>query len=738
MPEIYKEKILKLLKHADYKPLKLTHLAKELGVGTEDYPQFKLAFDLLQQAGHVVIGAGNVISLPSVSGRFIGKFRANPKGFGFVIPLELSAHGDLFIPPGQTADAMNGDTVVAKVVRKGLRAGQMRLSGKVVEILERAQNKFVGTLVKLPDGWIVQPDGTQCLEPISVDDVTAKNAREKDKVVVEIISYPSEHYLARGVIIEVLGKAGRYDTEIKAVIRQYNIPEEFSEECYEQARVAAEQFGTQRLDHREDITDKVTITIDPPDAKDFDDAISLERDSKGNWVLGVHIADVSFFIPADSPLDAEGKLRGNSAYLPGKTIPMLPEILSNGICSLQPDQKRFVKSVYLTYDGEGKLLSRRFANSVMRSRQRLTYLQADGALRGHTKGIKAEVVELLKNAESLSRVIEQRRTNNGALHLDLPEIEVIFDKSGRIVDAQPAENSYPHTMIEMFMVEANEAVASILDKANIPVMRRIHPEPDSLTLQELARLVRGLGYKLPRIPDRFALQNLLDAVKGTDSSIAINTVVLRSFEKARYSPLNVGHFALASTHYCHFTSPIRRYADLLVHRVLQGYLERKIESAGASQILSKQDLIEIGSHITFTEERAEDAEEELKSVLILQMLSNHIGDELDCVVTGLTNFGVFVQSKKYGIEGLIQMSDLGPDEWKYNPKTCSVIGLGSGFAIFLGRPMKVRIISVNVSARKLSVAPVKPLVEPDRRLQGRVKRKKFEKRRKGRRMRKHW
>jgi ribonuclease R len=737
MPEIFKEKILKLLKHGDYKPLKLTHLARELGVGAEDYPQFKLAFDQLQQAGHVVMGAGNLISLPSVSGRFIGKFRSNPKGFGFVIPLELSAHGDLFIPPGQTADAMNGDTVVAKVVRKGLRAGQMRLSGKIVEVLERAQNKFVGTLAKLPDGWIVQPDGTQFLEPISVDDVTAKNAREKDKVVVEIISYPSENYLARGVIIEVLGKAGRYDTEIKSVIRQYNIPEEFSEQCYGQARLAAEQFGSQRLDRREDITGKVAITIDPPDAKDFDDAISIERDNRGNWVLGVHIADVSFFIPPDSPLDVEGKLRGNSAYLPGRTIPMLPEILSNGICSLQPDQNRFVKSVYLTYDNEGNVSSRRFANSVMRSSQRLTYLQADAALSGHTKGIKPEVVELLKSAEALSRVIEQRRKNNGMLHLDLPEIEVIFDKSGRVVDAQPAETGYPHTIIEMFMVEANEAVAAALDRANIPVMRRIHPEPDPLTLKELARLVRGLGYKLPRIPDRFALQNLLDAVKGTDSSIAINTVVLRSFEKARYSPLNVGHFALASTHYCHFTSPIRRYADLLVHRVLQTYLERKIDSGGACPILSKEELIEIGSHITFTEERAEDAEEELKSVLILQMLSGHIGDELDCVVSGLTNFGVFVQSKKYGIEGLIQMGDLGPDEWKYNPKTCSVIGLGSGFAIFLGRAMKVQIISVNISARQLNVAPVKPLVEPDRRLRGRVKRKKFEKGR-NRRTRKHW
>ena len=609
----------------------------------------------------------------------------------------------------------------------------MRLSGKIIEVLERAQNKFVGELIKLREGWIVQPDGTQFLEPISVDDVTAKNAKEKDKVVVEIISYPSEDYLARGVIVEVLGKAGRYETEIKSVIRQYNIPEEFTEDCYEQARIAAEKFNAEHSERREDITNKVTITIDPPDAKDFDDAISLEKNSQGNWVLGVHIADVSHFIEADSPLDNQGKIRGNSVYLPGKTIPMLPEILSNGICSLQPDQKRFVKSVYITYDDQANILTKRFANSIMRSAQRLTYLQADGVLRGHTKGIKPEVVELLKNAETLSRIIEQRRDKNGTLHLDLPEMELVYDKAGRVIDAHPADTSYPHTMIEMFMVEANEAVASLMDKLNVPLMRRIHPDPDPLTLKELARLVRCLGYKLPRTPDRFSIQNVLDAVKGTDSSIAINTVVLRSFEKARYSPLRVGHFALASEHYCHFTSPIRRYADLVVHRVLQAYLDKSLDLADEKQILPKQILVEVGNHLTFTEERAEDAEEELKNVLILQMLSGHLGDELDCVVTGLTNFGIFVRSKKYDIEGLIQMADLGPDDWKYNPNACAVIGTSTGFAVFLGRPMKVRIISINVPARKLSVAPVEPLVEPRQR--GKLKRKKFEKKRHNRRRR---
>ena len=711
MAEIYKKRIVKLLKHADYTPLKLAQLAKALGVSSEDYPQFKVAFDQLRQAGHVVIGARNLISLPSMSGRIIGTFRANPKGFGFVTPLEPNSHVDLFIPPDATAEAMTGDIVAAKVVKKGRRGGQMRYGGKVVEILERAQNKFVGTLLKETIGWIVQPDGTGFVEPISVDDVSAKGARQKDKVVVEILSYPTERYLARGVIVEVLGRAGRYESEIRSIIRQYHLPDEFEDDSIDQARRAADEFDSEQIGARDDITGKVIITIDPPDAKDFDDAISLEKDSDGNWVLGVHIADVSCFMPPGSPLDAEARIRGNSVYLPEKTIPMLPEILSNGICSLQPDQTRVVKSVYLTYDHDGKVLSRRFANSVICSRQRLTYKQADKALRGRTKGIKPEVVELLKNMEGLSQIIEKRRLKNGMMHLDLSETELVMDKSGRVVDAHPADDSYPHTIIEMFMVEANEAVASLLDRHNVPLMRRIHPEPDSLSMQNLSKLVRALGYSLPRTPDRSSIQELLSAVRGTDISLAVNLVVLRSFEKAQYAPLHIGHFALASDHYCHFTSPIRRYADLLVHRVLQCHLQKRLGSASSHQILAEQDLAEIGKHITFTEQRAEDAERELKTVLILQMLSDRIGDELDCVVTGLAGFGVFVQSRKFGIEGLIAMDNLGPDKWKFNSKTQSIVGLNSGTSVHLGRAMKVRIVSVNVPGRKLDVCPVEPLAK---------------------------
>ena len=706
----FESEILRFMARRDYSPVKLAALAKTLGVSDEDYPAFKVAFTELRQKGRVVIGPKNLIMLPQMSGKVIGTFRANPKGFGFVIPLEPNAHGDLFIGPKDTGGAMTGDKVMARVMKKGVRAGQMRFNGVIEDILERGKNKLVGKLQKADGAWIVEPDGKEHFEPVVVDDVTAKNAKLNDKVVVEIITFATDTYYARGVILEVFGKAGLYESETQSVIAQYGLPAGFDEECLDQAREASTGFAPEANAKRDDITDEMIITIDPPDAKDFDDAISLRRNKDGNWTLGIHIADVSTFVGLDSPLDVEAKERGNSTYLPRKVIPMLPEILSNGICSLQPDQDRFTKSVYITYDSDGNILGSEFANSVIRSKARLTYLQADGIIKGKAQGFAGEVVALLKDMETLARAIEKRRAKNGMLHLDLPETELVFDDEGRVVDAEPADDCYPHTIIEMFMVEANEAVASLLDRFNIPFMRRIHPEPDSTCIKNLGTFVKLCGLKLPRILDRAAIQDLLEAVKGKSYSYAVNMYILRSLQKAEYAPLHIGHFALASKAYCHFTSPIRRYADLLVHRLLECYLEHHLNMIGLEEVLPDAVLGEIGKHINFTEQRATDAERELKMVLILQMLSKKIGGELNCVVSGLTNFGIFVQCVKFGVEGLIEFGDLGLDEWKYDERAQAVVGAHSGKTVHLGQEMKVRIAAVNVAGRQLTLAPVKLLV----------------------------
>ncbi|MCD6393154.1 MAG: ribonuclease R [Planctomycetes bacterium] len=735
--EVFKREILKHVTRRDYSPVKLSSLAKSLGVDDADYPEFKTAFKELRRMGRVVVGPKNLITLPQMSGRVIGTFRANPKGFGFVIPLEPNSHGDLFVGPRDTAGAMTGDTVSARVLKKGVRGGQMRFIGVIEDILQRGRNRLVGKLHKSNDQWMVEPDGKEFFEPVVVDDVTAKGANLNDKVIVEIITFATETSIARGVIVEVLGKAGLYESETQSVIAQHGLPGDFDEQCLDQTRAASAAFVAKADAKRDDITDEVIITIDPPDAKDFDDAISPRRNTDGNWVLGIHIADVSTFIPMDSPLDVEARDRGNSTYLPRKVIPMLPEILSNGICSLQPKQKRFAKSVYITYDDNANVLGREFANSLICSRARLTYQEADLIIRQKAQNHPGEVVALLKDMEALARVIEKRRAKNGMLHLDLPETELVFDDDGRVVDAEPADDSYPHTIIEMFMVEANEAVAALLDRFNIPFMRRIHPEPDPTSVKNLGRFVKLCGLKVPRKLDRAAIQDLLAAAKGKSSSYAVNVYILRSLQKAEYAPLHIGHFALASKAYCHFTSPIRRYADLLVHRLLQCYLDHHLNMIGLEEVLPDAELAEIGKHISFTEQRSADAERELKIVLILQMLSGRIGSELDCVVSGLTNFGIFVQCIKYGIEGLIEFGDLGMDEWKFDDGAQAVIGKHSGKSIHLGQDMKVTIVAVNVQGRHLTLAPAKMLVDSRRRFNTPANRQKARRGKKERQARRH-
>jgi len=700
MVEVFKKRIISHLGHRDYRPLKPPDLAKSLGVKPDELETFKKAFQQLQVEGMVVIGSKNLVSLPPLSGKVYGTFRATTKGFGFVTPIESSSHCDLFIPADYTAAAMTGDTVAAKVMKETRRGEEIRYSGKIIEILQRANNRFVGTITKKGDSYYLLPDG-KFTEPVEIDDVGAKGAVPGDKAVVEIISYPTQYNYARGVIIELLGKSGTYKTEIDACFRRFALPYQFDKSCLDSALQAAGNFQHAGLAGRLDLAKKTIITIDPEDAKDFDDAISVEKNSDGTFTLGVHIADVCSFIEPGSPLDLEAKNRGNSVYLPGFVIPMLPETLSNGVCSLQPNQPRFTKSVFITYDPSANILKKDFANSVIRSAARLTYTETDRILKGQKTQRPPQVVSLLRDMEKLAKIIESRRNSEGMLHLDLPETELVFDKSGRVVDAHPADAGYPHTIIEMFMVEANEAIAELLNSLDIPFMRRIHPDPDSLSLKGLAGTLKLFGVSVPKNPDRFDLQNILAYIKGKIAAFAVNTYVLRSLTRAEYSPLNIGHYALASKHYCHFTSPIRRYADLLIHRLLEMHLTGKMQ-----ETLTESELIEIGKHLTFTEERADDAEEDLKTVLILQLFQKRLGETLETVISGLANFGIFVQCTKFGIEGLIPLDLLGKDKFVYDHRAQCVYGQRSGRTFHIGMPLTVKIVSVNMAARQLNAIPL--------------------------------
>jgi ribonuclease R len=701
MLETLKKRILDHLKHRDYTPVKASEFAKRLGLQPDQMDTFKEAFAQLETDGLVVMGTKHLVSLPGPGAKVYGTFRGTSKGFGFVTPTEANSHGDLFIPEKYTNNAMSGDMVIATAAKEGRRDGLDRYSGKIIEIVQRANNKFVGTIIKKKESYFLVPDG-KFTELVEIDDVTAKNGAVNDKAVVEIISFQTKEKFARGVLIEVLGKSGNYKTEINAVIKRFGIPCEFKTECLDEAGQEARSFESAEFPNRLDLTKKIIVTIDPPDAKDFDDAISIEKNRNGTFTLGVHIADVSEFVKQGSELDSEAAKRGNSVYLPGRVIPMLPETLSNGICSLQPNQKRLAKSAFITYDNSGKIIKEEFADSVILSKARLTYIEVDKILKGEKTEKPQEVVALLRDMEKLAKIIESRRHREGMLHLNMPETELDFDDAGKVVDAHPADTSYPHTMIEMFMVEANEAVARMLDRVNVPFMRRIHPDPDSLSLKKMVETLKTFGITAPKNPNRFDLQDILDKVKDKTMEYAVNTYVLRSLTRAEYSPLNIGHFALASKHYCHFTSPIRRYADLLVHRLFEKYVNKE----SFKNAPTNEELIETGKRLSFTEGRAADAEEDLKTVLILELLQHRLGETMETVVCGLANFGVFVRCNKFGIEGLIPMDMLGRDNFVYDFKAQCVHGQRSGKTYHIGQPLTAKIVSVNMSARQLNVVPV--------------------------------
>ena len=699
---------MRLLGRRDYQPLKQRPLAHALNVPDKDYPAFVEALTSLREERQLVIGPGQRITLPRMTDRFTGTFESTSRGFGFVRPEQATREGDLFIPPGQSLDAISGDRVVAVVLSRAKEAGMARLHGRIVEVLERGQSEVVGTLIRQGRYWLVQPDGRDMTELVAVDDPSAKDAHEGHKVRVEIVKYPTATSRAQGVILEVLGKTGLPKAELLGILRRYNLPEKFSRSALRQARAAAQKF--EALDDpqqpgREDIRSQTVITIDPTDARDFDDAISLRRLPKGHVLLGVHIADVATFVKPDSHLDNEARQRANSAYLPRHVVPMLPEVLSNSICSLQENQDRYVKSAYIRLDPQGNVVSTRFANSLIRSSRRFTYDQVDLILVGNTAGFPRPLVQLVRKMEALARVLQTRRLKDGMLTLDLPDPELVYDDKGRVIDARPESRTFSHTMIEMFMLEANEAAARLLDSLNVPFLRRIHPEPDALASGESARVLNICGYPVPKDINRKGLQQLLNRVAGKPESFIINLAVLKSMQRAEYSPAPMGHYALASRHYCHFTSPIRRYPDLTVHRLLQAYLTGWLTKKTARDFPDADQLAELGQHCNTMEQNATDAERELTRVKLLQLLANRIGEETKAVVTSVTNFGVFVRCERFLTEGLISADDIRRAFPQHNAGRRGRQRFIDTCPYRIGQQITVRIAAVNIPGRALDLVP---------------------------------
>jgi ribonuclease R len=711
--QAFAERILKFVQAKGYKPQAVEELARAMRIGEAEWGDFHDACKALMKSGRIVIGTRNAVMLPQPPGRIIGAFRANPRGFGFIIPDTPNAHGDLYVPAGKTSGALTGDTVSARVKKRGKRGGKMAYEGEIVDILKRGRNRFVGALGREFGRAFVVPDGHTIHVPIMIADPTAKGAKPGDQVVVELLDYPTERREARGVIVKVLGRRGDPGVDALSIIEQYGLPGEFEEDVLQAARDAVASFDPKaQANSRRDLGKTTIITIDPADARDFDDAISLERNKDGTWELGVHIADVAFFVRPGTPLDDEARERANSIYLPRKVIPMLPEVLSNGVCSLQEREPRPAKSVFITYDKRGKVKHTRFANTIIRSAKRLTYQQATAILDGKAGRMSAKVVSLVKHMETLAKSIQARRIREGMLSLDMPAVEIVHNEEGEVVDAEPADTGFSHTIIEMFMVEANEAVSRLLTEKGLPHLRRVHGEPYLTSFESLQGFLRILGQDVPEGADRFDIQKLLFSVKGTPKAYAVNLAVLRSMQQAEYAPARMGHYALASKDYCHFTSPIRRYPDLTVHRLLDRCLSGRTGAAITRGIPTEKELVDLGNHCSNNERRAEAAERELKEVLILRLLEKHVGEHFDGIVTGVANVGIFVQLDRYLIEGLLRFDSLPSDWWEIDPSHGAAVGEVTGRRITVGDRLQVAISRVDLSNRQLQLDLVEELRLP--------------------------
>ncbi len=743
MPLRYTQRILDHLAHALYQPSSASDIARDMRIESDERAAFRDSIAQLVEEGKISQDEGGFISLPNFGDEVVGWFRLNARGFGFVRPETPYRDGDLFIPRGSVRDAVSGDKVRAEVIHQAWRGkahkSRSEYVGRILEVLERGQDNFVGVLVKRKNTWLVKPDGKSLHHPVVIRDPHVKNAREGDKVVIELVHYPEDDYHAEGVITKVLGEAGKPDVETQAVIAAHGLRTEFPEETQSEARDAArlfEQDGADPLPDREDLTDMFIFTIDPPDAKDFDDAISIAYDEKDDeWTLGVHIADVSTFVTRDSALNQEGHARGNSVYLPRLVIPMLPETLSNGVCSLQEGVPRWTKSAFITFDYKGRVITQRFASTIIQSNKRLTYLEAQALIDGNQTEARKhartepnysdELINQLRLCDQLAKILQKRRRRDGMIVLNLPEVELVFDDDGHVIDAVPEDDAYTHTIIEMFMVEANEAVARCFDSLNVPVLRRIHPDPVHGDLAELQMYGRAAGVKVPEQPTRHDLQRILDATRDTPAGRALHFAVLRTLSKATYSPAMIGHFALASDHYAHFTSPIRRYPDLALHRALQAYLDatdngknipggKKRRQLGRqifddTRTLDEGELIILGQHCTDTENEAEQAERELRDFLVMQFLKeNHLGDEFTGVITGVTSSGVFVSIERFLVEGLARMRDLPqspgrPDRWEVDESSGRFTARRSGASIGIGDIITVQIINIDLASRLLDL-----------------------------------
>ncbi|HJW38598.1 MAG TPA: ribonuclease R [Candidatus Udaeobacter sp.] len=713
-----REQVLALLERKDYRPLNNIDIARELGLTGTQRNALRRTLRELERAGDIARIRKNRYVLPVEADLVTGKLSIHQAGYGFLIP-ETPGQPDIFIAAENIGTAMHRDRVVARISRDApCDRIKERREGRVIRILERANDTIVGTLQRSRNFYYVVPDDPRFVHDIYVRPVAAvsdrrasQNLKEDrrsprhvvatvgDKVVVRLEAWESRHVNPEGEIIEVLGPATAPGIDMLSIIRKFHLTAEFPKDVLDQAERISEQVDARQLEEREDLRKEFIVTIDPDDARDFDDAIHVEK-SKGGWQLGVHIADVAAYVEPGSALDREARRRGNSVYLPDRVIPMLPERLSNGVCSLNPGVDRLTHSAFIHFDKNGVAKSARFARSVIRSAHRLTYKQAYAILKSPPGD---QLGERLHLAWELASLLRRKRFEHGALDLDFPEVKVWVDKQGHPIRLERVENDESHQLIEEFMLAANEGVARELKKRAIPTVYRVHENPDPEKLAEYREFVLSFDYRVGDLTLRGELQRLLAAIRGKPEEQALKVALLKSLKRARYDPQPLGHYGLAKTNYLHFTSPIRRYADLVVHRALG-----RDDAARRASHMDMGEVAALAAHISLTERNAADAEIDAAQMKKLEFFQQQLDQRnpqiFRAAVVDVRNYGLMVELPDALITGLIHVSSLTDDFYLFEPARRQLIGRRSRNRLKIGDELSVFVARVDTFKRQVDFA----------------------------------
>ena len=696
-----KERLLGLINDPAYTPLKKEELALIFDIHPTEMPMFYNFLEELEEDGYIGKTKKGKIASPKSMGYFVGKFVAHRKGFGFVESDEEYTQ-DLFIPAADVNGAMHNDRVVAEITKPA--TDERRAEGAIIKVLEREITKVVGEFQSNKTFGFVIADEKKFNQDIYIPKKYFSGAKDGDKVVVQITVWPQAGRKPEGKIIEVLGPKGEKEVEILSIIRAHGLPEEFPKKVLEEAQKVAVPIPQEEIDRRLDIRDLNIFTIDGEDAKDLDDAISIERLSNGNFKLGVHIADVTHYVHEKSKLDKEALKRATSVYLVDTVIPMLPKTLSNGVCSLNPHEDKLTLSVFMEIDRKGNVKQYDIKETIINSKARMTYTEVSDILENDDEELKAKyshVAEDFKTAEVLAKILMERRSRRGAIDFDFPEAKIILTPEGKVSDIKEYERRISNRIIEEFMLITNETVAEHYFWLNIPFVYRIHETPSPEKMQELGKFVSTFGYTIKGDLEEVhpkALQSIISAIKGKREEEAISTIMLRSLKQARYSPECSGHFGLAAQYYSHFTSPIRRYPDLQIHRIMKEHLNNKINKKRQEQLVN---IVDYASTQSSERERAADlAERDVKDYYKAVYMEDKVGEEFDGVVSSVTSFGMFIELPNT-VEGLSRLANMGDDYYIYDEMTYTIIGERTRKTYRIGDPVRIKVANVNVDLREI-------------------------------------